>query len=364
LAREIIKSFIIVDGYYVDSHRYWAEQLVDHHSFEVQIFSLPPRHWKWQMESGAISLARQINNREMNIDTVLCTDMLNLPLLKSLVIQDAKYLLYMHENQLTYPRSPFDPDTKSKRDLRYAFINFTSCLVADRIVFNSHFHRQDFLSALPKFLKKFPKNKLALHIDDIEAKSEVIPIGFDHKKYQVLDHQNNESELPFILWNHRWEYDKNPQEFLQVMNVLTQEDFEFRLILLGKGADTLDLSPFPLLSEKVFHQGFADSFDRYKALLYKSHIIVSTSIHEFFGISVMEALACDCYPVLPNRLSYPELIPDHKQSEVLYDNLEIGFYTKMKEVLNSEKWKNPSPLFKDYIFQNFDTNKTLDKYNF
>jgi glycosyltransferase involved in cell wall biosynthesis len=36
---------------------------------------------------------------------------------------------------------------------------------------------------------------------------------------------------------------------------------------------------------------------------------VSTARHEFFGVAVVEAIAAGALPLLPHRLSYPELVP-------------------------------------------------------
>ena len=71
------------------------------------------------------------------------------------------------------------------------------------------------------------------------------------------------------------------------------------------------------LGDRLVWSGFAER-DRYVALLNDSDIVVSTADHEFFGISVVEAVAAGCFPVLPNRLSYPELIPRNFHEEVFY----------------------------------------------
>jgi len=42
--------------------------------------------------------------------------------------------------------------------------------------------------------------------------------------------------------------------------------------------------------------------------LQQADVIVSTANHEFFGISVVEAIAAGAFPLVPNRLSYPEII--------------------------------------------------------
>ena len=47
-------------------------------------------------------------------------------------------------------------------------------------------------------------------------------------------------------------------------------------------------------------------------------MVISTAEQDNFGISVVEAVRCGCFPLLPRRLSYPELIPEELHNEVLY----------------------------------------------
>ena len=50
--------------------------------------------------------------------------------------------------------------------------------------------------------------------------------------------------------------------------------------------------------------------------------MVSTAIQEFFGISVIEAMYCGCVPILPRRLSYPDVLPPAFHATCLYDTPE------------------------------------------
>ena len=159
--------------------------------------------------------------------------------------------------------------------------------------------------------------------------------GLDAARPAAEARRQREPGPPVILWNHRWEYDKNPEAFFRVINRLDDAGERFRLVLAGQ---TFAEQPpafeagFRRYAERVLHYGYAESFDDYAALLWRSDVVVSTSVHEFFGISMLEAIHCGCHPLLPNRLTYPELIPErlHRpllHAPVLYDSEDALFET-------------------------------------
>ena len=56
----------------------------------------------------------------------------------------------------------------------------------------------------------------------------------------------------------------------------------------------------------------------YQRLLDRADIVVSTAVQEFFGVAVVEAVWHGAFPVLPDRLVYPERIPPAHHERVLY----------------------------------------------
>ncbi|MFP4511286.1 MAG: glycosyltransferase [Spirochaetaceae bacterium] len=66
------------------------------------------------------------------------------------------------------------------------------------------------------------------------------------------------------------------------------------------------------------HWGYACDRDTYRRLLSACDIVVSTAVQENFGIAVVEAVGAECIPVLPKRLSYPEIIPARYHASVFY----------------------------------------------
>jgi len=323
-------NILIVEPFFSGSHKQWARDIQKFSRHNVSMLTMPGRNWKWRMLGGSVTLADEFLNGAHHPHIILATDMLDLAGFMGLVRQkagDVPVAIYFHENQLTYPWSPNDRDLKKNRDRHYCFINFQSALAADHVFFNSYYHMNSFLGALPGFLGNFPDYRELDRVEEIRKKSRVLPIGMDLARFDEVGHPDNEeqNDTPLLLWNHRWEYDKNPWDFFDAMYALESRVPDYGLVLLGEHF-VQEPPVFRNAKQKLEHRiqqyGYADSFEEYARWLWRSHMLPVTSNQDFFGISIMEAMYCRCVPILPRRLTYPELVPEDRFPEIFYDSRE------------------------------------------
>ena len=293
------------------------------------------------MHGGAVNLAAITPKQKP--DLILATDMLDLSSYLGLTkswSHNIPTAIYFHENQLNYPWSPADADVKLERDNHYAFINYISALAADHVFFNSAYHLNAFIEELPKFLKAFPDNNNLATVAAIKGKSSVLPLALNLKNLDA--HKPEKIEKPnraVILWNHRWEYDKNPDRFFNALFELAEHGIDFKLVVLGESYEkrppVFDTAK-EKLADKILHFGYAESFDEYCKWLWVADILPVTSIQDFFGVSVIEAMYCNVVPFLPKRLAYPEHIPAEFHHTFFYD--EEDFVTKLQKRIMDVKY--------------------------
>ena len=260
------------------------------------------------MRHSAITFASQaadLAEKRQSWDLLFCSDMLNLAEFTALApagIAGLPKVIYFHENQLTYPVRAED-----ERDYQFAMTNLTGALAADAVWFNSQFHLDSFLDALARFLKSMPDHQPLEAIEKIRPKSSVYPPG-------IADFPARRPREPGplrILWAARWEHDKNPEDFFEALEILKAKNVPFRISVIGQS-----FRDRPAIFEKAhndFHDhidfwGYQQNREDYERALCEADVVVSTANHEFFGISIVEGIAAGAYPLVPNRLSYPEIL--------------------------------------------------------
>ncbi len=316
---------LLLEPYYGGSHKAWLDGYRTHSRHEIDVLTLPAQFWKWRMQGGAVTLARQFLQGDLPTpDVVVASDMMDLSIFRALTrhkTSSIPHVIYFHENQLTYPQN-----TRQRHGWQYGFINYASTMSADFILFNSQFHLDSFFDELPRMLKHFADYNELDTIDELMSRATVLPLGLDLKRFDAYKTPNKNSDSPIILWNHRWEEDKNPKAFFHTLYTLADEGYDFRMILAG---ENFSQAPTPFeeakqrLGQRITHYGYADSFAEYARLLWSADYVVSTAYQDFFGIAVSEAIYCGCIPLLAKRLNYPYLIPEAYHSACLFPERKL-----------------------------------------
>jgi glycosyltransferase involved in cell wall biosynthesis len=328
-------SVLILEPYCTGSHAAWAEGYAAHSRHRVQLLTLPGRFWKWRMHGAAVTLARRLLASDLHPDVILASDMLDVAAFTALARRQCAGVplaVYFHENQLAYPAQPVDPTWSSSRqrrararDLHYPFTNYTSALAADRVLWNSAFNRDSFLDALPRFLKQFPDHRNLGTVTAIREKSLVLPLGLPLSRLDSFRQAGQRSGPALLLWNHRWEYDKGPRMFFAALDALSERGLDFKVAILGKSFRVTPaefLAARKRLGDRIVQFGYAKDPATYARWLWQADIAVSCAHHEFFGVSIAEAIYCDTWPLLPRRLAYPELLPADWHGACLYDDFD------------------------------------------
>ena len=242
-------------------------------------------------------------------------------------LASARKVLYFHENQLVYPRQ-----NEKNRDFQYGYNQIMSAVMADVVLFNSSYNMESFLDNVDPFLNKMPDFKPKGISDVIRFKSQVLyfPLEFSSEKRTIWN-----SKILHVVWPHRWEHDKNPQEFFKCLKELIDSEHSFKLSVLGKsyGEIPKEFQDFQSAHSNVIVQwGPLESHEEYLDHLKSADVVVSTALHEFFGVAMLEGVWAGCYPICPNRLSYPEIYP----KECLYNT--VPQLTKQLKQLCKNPW--------------------------
>ncbi|MBV1787614.1 DUF3524 domain-containing protein [Marinobacterium sp. D7] len=302
---------LLLSAYDAVSHRYWRQGLVDafpEHQWTV--LSLPARYFSWRIRGNSLSWAFGERERlSQPYDLVIATSMVDLTALRGFIpsLAVTPTLVYFHENQFDYPESG-----REYRSVEPQILNLYNALCADRVLFNSAYNRDTLLTGADALLRKLPDQVPAGLVEQIRTRSQVLHVPLPDSVFQPHEPADGPLEM---VWNHRWEFDKGPELLLVAVTELQAAAVPFRLHVVGQ-----QFRSTPEVFERLHKQleqggqlgcwGHIESVDEYRRLLQRADVVLSTALHDFQGIAVLEAVAAGCRPVVPDRLAYPELFPD------------------------------------------------------
>ena len=305
-----MNKILLLSAYRSDSHASWVKWLTHNLAADWRVLELPGRYYRWRIRGNPLSWLYELPEvlSDWQPERILATSMVDIATIKGLFPQLAAVPVtyYFHENQFAYPQGEGQHNSVDP-----LMVQLYGALAADECLFNSDFNRRTFLDGVDALLKKLPDCKPAALAQRLSGKCRILPVP-------VNAVAKGEKIPGLIVWNHRWEYDKNPQLFLQIVNALAEQNAEFSLALLGPRAEK---TPPVLMQIREQFAGniVADgmvSRTEYEHWLGAASCVVSTAIHEFQGLSVQEAVSAGAVPVVPDDLCYREQYPQNCRYQV------------------------------------------------
>ncbi len=328
------RRLLAVEPYYGGSHRAFLDGLLERLGWEADVLKLSARKWKWRMSGAAVTLAedaRRLHEGGARWDVIFASTFVNLPEFVGLAggaVAGVPAIVYFHENQLAYPNRYTE-----EWDFQFPLINIKSALTAQVCVFNSRYNLESFLGEIPGFLKRFPDHVPDDVCERITARSRVLPPAFEPAALNAG--RIVRGERPRIVWPHRWDHDKGPHAFFSAVERLAGEGLEFEVAVAGEehpdARAEFGRLGVVLGNRLVALGGLAHRGD-YAAMLRSCDVAVSTAEHEFFGLAMVESVYAGCFPLVPDRLAYPEVYP----RECLYaDDEEL--VTRLRSLLTDAR---------------------------
>lgn len=166
----------------------------------------------------------------------------------------------------------------------------------------------------------------------------MLPVFIDLSKFHNVVRKLHVA--PIILWLGRFEEEKNPLEAISVLEKVREAGIDAELIMLGAGS----------MKEKIIKK--ANNNPKIKVLDWqnpvpyfeKANVVLSTSLHEGWGASIVEALAAGVPVVAPDvgvaKEAGARVVPRENLAEEVIDILkrDTEAELKLKLIEDPDKW--------------------------
>lgn len=317
------RRILLLSAYDALSHRHWRNALTEMFpELAWTQLTLPPRHFSWRVRGNGLSWGvGQTALLEKPYDLLIATSLVDLASLRGLVPTLARVptIVYFHENQFAYPRSAAQQAKGYDTTLDAALVSLYAALCADRVVFNSHYNRATFLAGTEQLLDRLP-DQVPPGILDRLADATTLPVPLPAMPATFGEARPRRSETLHVAWNHRWEYDKGPGLLLALVQRVAEEKLPIRFHLMGQQFRQQP-AEFKRLSEElsrsgqpgegwIANHGYIPARTDYLEQLAGCDVVLSTALHDFQGLAILEGCAMGCTPLCPDQLVYPEYLDE------------------------------------------------------
>jgi hypothetical protein len=175
--------------------------------------------------------------------------------------------------------------------------------MSDIVMYNSEYHYSMFEDNMREF-------QLEAWLPEIEAKKHNVPIPVLDKEMQPFydecpEFTPNHDNILFY-YNHRLQNYKLWKTTFDLWNNLWNNGYQNFGVQMsyGSGDNSVDASAYPFVKLNKTHK----HSDYYKKLL-QPHFNTMNTVHETFCISILESGLLNGIPIIPKRVTFPELFP-------------------------------------------------------
>ena len=202
------------------------------------------------------------------------------------------------------PKGHFDIVTAQDPFWRGLFAWYVSRLLHARLNIQVHADL-DAQSFIKKIVARFVLNRASsvrvvservkkqVEVFGVRAPIQVLPVYLDIERFRGLQRQPGLQKT--ILWVGRFETEKDPLRAISVLKEVRESGVDAKLIMLGSGSMEHKLKQRAQRLPVEF-PGWQDS----AAYLGRADVVLSTSLHESWGASIVEALAAGVPTVAPD----------------------------------------------------------------
>lgn len=159
-------------------------------------------------------------------------------------------------------------------------------------------------------VSEFTRRKLLERFPQFEDRTRAIPLAADHLHFETPPAEEKISASPYFLFVGNLEARKNLLGLLKAFEAFAQREKEFRLVLVGKpGFGWSEIKPyleFMKSADRVELKGYL-SQQELSRLYRQACAFVYPSLHEGFGIPVLEAMLQGCPVLTSNQTATAEV---------------------------------------------------------
>lgn len=330
-------DILALEPFYGGPRRAMLETLTRISRHRWILLKLPPRRIERRLTVAATWFSEQLSRHfSGNIDLLFTSEALNLADLYRFVpaLTRKPSVVYFHDNQLPHVQS----DVEGPLD----FVNINTASASTEVWFNSLYHLKTFQARANALIFRHPEVASRNPLPTIMNKAKVMPPPVDLTQLNALRDQPFGRDIRKVFVDTR-DADVN------LLNEAVR-----RLRNRGEKCEFITVGPVEGLLADLPRRTISEQDDKaHAAAVCEAGIYLSVKVGATCDLHAVRALSAGCFPMLPKRGVYPELIPPGMYEQSLYDESAEKLSSKLQD-----GWRQRSMLEHED-----DQKKLLERFN-